>query len=45
MKQEQEILTMPHDELEAIQLEGIKKTLGSAINLYLTLDESKLPQK
>ena len=27
MKQEQEILTMPHDELEAIQLEGIKKTV------------------
>ena len=24
---------------------GTKKTLGSAINLYLTLDESKLPQK
>ena len=27
MKQEQDILTMPHDELEAIQLEGIKKTV------------------
>ena len=24
---------------------GTKKTLGSAINLYLTLDESKLPEK
>ena len=27
MKQPQDILTMPHDQLEAIQLEGIKKTV------------------
>ena len=27
MKQPQDILTMPHDQLEAVQLEGIKKTV------------------
>ena len=27
MKKPQDILTMPHEQLEAIQLEGIKKTL------------------
>lgn len=31
MKQPQDILTMPHDQLEAIQLEGIRKTV---INCY-----------
>ena len=27
MSKERDVLTLPHDELEALQLEGIKKTL------------------